>query len=113
MSDAHVLNLEKTERECYYEAMIDRRDIEKLAGLAKIALSEPELLELRGQVDAILEHVSEIQQAGGDDFKPEAGSLPNIFREDGEPHKSGMFTDALLLAAPEREGKYVKVRKIL
>lgn len=37
----------------------------------------------------------------------------NVMREDGEPHESGLYTEKLLSAAPQREGQYIKVKKIL
>ncbi len=106
--------MEKIGREWYYDPMIERRDIEKLALLARIALSESELVELQADVDAILEHISEIQEAGGDTAIPQETDLNrNVFRDDAEPHPKGIFTEALLVAVPAREGKYVKVKKIL
>lgn len=94
--------------------MIGQSEIVKLALLAKIALSESELVGLQGEVDAILEHISEIQGAGEDNaVAKETGLNYNVFRDDGEPHASGIFTEALLSAAAKREGKYVKVKKIL
>lgn len=37
----------------------------------------------------------------------------NVMREDTEPHESGIYTEKLLSAAPQREGQYIKVKKIL
>ncbi len=34
-------------------------------------------------------------------------------REDAFPHESGIHTEALLNNAPEREGMFLKVKKIL
>ena len=105
--------VEKRGPGCYYKSVIERREIEKLAMLAKIALSESELAGLQGEVDAILEHISEIQGAGEGNGAPETALICNVFRDDGEPHASGIFTEALLNAAAKREGKYIKVKKIL
>ena len=40
-------------------------------------------------------------------------NLCNITREDEKPHKSGVYTKKILSEAPEREGDYIKVKKIL
>ena len=34
-------------------------------------------------------------------------------REDDNPHAGGIYTEAVLNEAPEREGDYIKVKKIL
>lgn len=93
--------------------MIESTEMVKLAELAKIALSESEREELRGQVGAILEHISQIHNAGKAHQARESDMHRNIFREDGAPHKRGIFSEQLLGAAFGREGKYVKVKKIL
>jgi aspartyl/glutamyl-tRNA(Asn/Gln) amidotransferase C subunit len=93
--------------------MIEPTEMMKLAALAKIALSESEGEELRGQVGAILEHISEIHHAGKAQRTREPDTHRNIFREDTVPHERGVFSLRLLAAAPDREGKYIRVKKIL
>jgi Asp-tRNA(Asn)/Glu-tRNA(Gln) amidotransferase C subunit len=44
---------------------------------------------------------------------PEAGEHRNAFREDENPHETGKYTESIIKNAPEKEGNYVKVRKIL
>lgn len=105
--------VEKIGRKCYYWLMIDRRGIEKLAVLARIALSEGELAELEHDVDAILEHISQIREAVLTNAATETGLNCNVFRDDTEAHESGAFTEQLLAVVPQRQGKQVKVKKIL
>ncbi|HEU4677472.1 MAG TPA: Asp-tRNA(Asn)/Glu-tRNA(Gln) amidotransferase subunit GatC [Candidatus Paceibacterota bacterium] len=91
-----------------------REDIEHLAKLSRIALSDAEADSLAGDISKILAYVGDIEKATGA-AAPEkkVGPLNTVMREDGEPHESGIYTDALLKAAPERQGPYVKVKKIL
>jgi aspartyl-tRNA(Asn)/glutamyl-tRNA(Gln) amidotransferase subunit C len=96
--------------------MVDRADIERLAELSRIALGEEELERLCGDIEQIVNYVSEIREA--DTLAPEERArereaVRNVFRDDGPAHESGIFSERLLAAAPEREGRFVKVKKIL
>lgn len=96
--------------------MITIDEIEKLASLARIKLSEEEKTVLQKDVGAILGFVSQIKDVGAESAERtavSAGAPMNVMREDGEPHESGIYTERLLSAAPQREGQYVRVKKIL
>lgn len=92
--------------------MIERKDVEKLGNLSRIALSEEEKDVFVSEIDAILGYVSRVKDApsGGGETK---ALVSDVFREDGAPHESGIFTEAILSSAPKREGDYIKVKKIL
>ncbi len=93
--------------------MIERRDVEKLATLARINVPAEEIDSIRDEISAILEYVSQIEEAGGASVNPSADFARNIMRDDITPHEPGVFTEQLLSQAPEREGQYIKVKKIL
>ncbi len=89
-------------------------EIEHLAKLARIELRGGEASVLAENITSILGYVSDIQEiTGGDDLTKQVGPVHNVFREDENPRESGVFTEKLLAAAPEREGQYFKVKKIL
>ncbi len=93
---------------------MDSKEIERLANLARIELTESERDQFALEVSSILGYISEIKGITGD--APEekvVGAVFNVVREDGEPHASGMYTDDLLRVAPDHEGAYIKVKKIL
>jgi aspartyl-tRNA(Asn)/glutamyl-tRNA(Gln) amidotransferase subunit C len=93
--------------------MFNRDDVEKLADLARIKLTEAEAEGLAAELDSILAYVSLIQKAASAAPARVAGDRKNVMREDSEPHESGIYTEALLNQVPQREGAYVKVKKIL
>jgi len=91
-----------------------KEDIEHLAKLSRIAVSESEASALAEDITSIVGYISEIDEITGERAPvKEVAALNNVMREDGEPHPSGMYTEDLLAAAPQRHGQYVKVKKIL
>ena len=90
------------------------QDIENLAKLARMELSEAEKTSLAADMKNILAFVDQIREAEIDmDAADRVGPVYNVFREDANPHETGIYTEALVSAAPEREGNFVKVKKIL
>lgn len=105
---------------------IERKDVEKLASLARITIPENEIEKVCQDIEAILSYVSQINEAnsaGGElpeklpgNLSPERQynfGVKNVMREDGQPHESGKFTDSLLTRAPKTEKGFIKVKKIL
>lgn len=93
--------------------MISAKEIAKLAELARIEVNEEEAKSLAKDIEAILVYVKQVQDVSVQDVERKDGALVNVIREDENPHESGAYTDALLAVAPERDGQYVKVKKIL
>ena len=92
--------------------MIEPKDIEKLAALARIDLAKEEADSLRESIENILGYVSEIEQESVGKPEKKAGELRNVMREDGPEIPSGTHTETLLAAAPRRSGEYVAVKNI-
>jgi aspartyl-tRNA(Asn)/glutamyl-tRNA(Gln) amidotransferase subunit C len=93
---------------------MQKEDIEKLAKLARIELTREEVDEFTGEITSILGYVSDVNEITGSTVgEKRVGALYNVFREDGDPHEPGTYTEDLLREAPEREGQYFKVQKIL
>ena len=91
-----------------------KEDIEHLATLARIELKGDEADALAADITSILTYVEAINEITATvGSEKNAGALRNVFREDGEPHEGGVYTEDLLSAAPERHENYVKVKKIL
>lgn len=92
---------------------IELKDVEHLAGLARIAVSDSEKELLRHDLEEILAYVSQVTEVTAELGAPTAGELHNVMREDGEPHAGGIFTEEILSQAPSREGNRVFVKKIM
>ena len=86
-----------------------------MARLARIGMNEEEAEKLSREFEAILGYVGEVKSIKpvSEAINKEDFVLKNVFREDAEPHASGIYTERILEQAPLREGNYLKVKKIL
>ncbi len=92
--------------------MISKQDVEKLAGLSRLALTSAEMDRFLGEIDSILGFVAKVKEVGDAASTPVYASV-NVLREDVVLHSSGDYTEKLVAAAPLRDGNFVKVKKIL
>ena len=82
-------------------------DIRALAELARLDVLPEEMARLEKELPSILGFVDQIQKVAGDVPHIEP-ALRNVTRSDENPHPKGMYTEALLKAAPAvRDGRIV------
>lgn len=94
--------------------MITSEEIEKLAQLARIKIDDAEKQSLTTEIDAILTYVDEIKKATVDlDYTPAPGAVHNITRPDVARTISPADREAILNEAPDREGNFIAVKKII
>lgn len=94
--------------------MIERKDIEKLASLARINISPEEADVFKAEIESILDYVAQVQKVSlPKQTERKLSSVRNVFREDENPHESGLHTQTLLNESPKREGDYIQVKNIL
>ena len=95
-------------------ADMEIKDIEKLAKLARIELTEEEKTKYLKEIGAILGYVDQIK--GAVSKTREERKVPehrNVMREDSDKNQSGAYTKDLVAEFPRKEGEYLKVKKIL
>ena len=92
-----------------------REDIEHLARLSRIRLTDEELSSLEGELSTIVEYVGVISEiaASDADAKPQVGARYNVFREDEVTNEPDEFTKDALAEMPKTDGRYMSVKKIL
>jgi len=80
-------------------------DVVRLAGLARIDLTDDEIAYLAPQLDAILDAVAAVSGVPTDDVPPTSHALPlsNVFRED--VIKESMSSHDALAMAPRSENQ--------
>jgi aspartyl-tRNA(Asn)/glutamyl-tRNA(Gln) amidotransferase subunit C len=88
-------------------------DIDHVARLARLELTDQEKGRLRSQLALILEHAAKVGEVATDDVRPTAYAIPrsNVFRPD-EPRPS-LTHEAALANAPEAEAERFKVPRIV
>ena len=87
-------------------------DVDHVARLARLALTEEERERYREQLGLILEHAERVQEVAAADVQPTAHPVPqkNVFRDD-EP-RACLTQDEALANAPEQEDGRFKVPRI-
>lgn len=88
-------------------------DIERVARLARVALTDEELATYSDQLVHILEHAERVQALPTDGVEPTSHPLPmvNAFRPDDVT--PSLSRDDALAGAPDTEDGYFRVPKIL
>lgn len=89
-------------------------DIQHLARLARIRVSDDEAGKLKTDIEAVLEYVSVVNDITADSgITKKVGAVYNVFRPDEATNVPGAETETLLKEAPDRDGDYLRVKKIL
>jgi aspartyl-tRNA(Asn)/glutamyl-tRNA(Gln) amidotransferase subunit C len=88
-------------------------DVEHVARLARLALTEEEKNLFAVQMDAIIGYVEKIKGLDTDGVIPTSHAVPmeNAFREDTV--RSSIGVEEALLNAPRRTGSFFKVPKVI
>ncbi len=94
-------------------ARLTRQDVEHVAKLARLALSDAEIDEFTGQLAGILEHAALVSALDTSDVAPTSHPLPlvNVFRADIA--RPGADRDEVLANAPAAESGRFRVPRIL
>lgn len=92
-----------------------REEIQHLAGLARIKLTEEELKSLENELPKILDYVGVVSKiaASDEDTEPQVGARYNVLRKDEITNEPGEYTIDILSEMPATENGYMKVKKIL
>ena len=92
---------------------ITRADVEHVAQLARLALSETEIVSLTKELCAILDHAAQVSALDTHDVPPTAHPLPiaNVFRADEV--RPCLPRDEVLAAAPVAQEQRFRVPRIL
>ena len=92
---------------------LSRDDVANLARLARIEMSEAELVSLSSEFTVILDAVARVQEVAGADVEPTSHSLPlrNVFRPDVVV--PSLTSGEALSGAPAQEESRFRVPQIL
>jgi aspartyl-tRNA(Asn)/glutamyl-tRNA(Gln) amidotransferase subunit C len=92
---------------------IDIEQVRQVARLSRLDLTEAEISQFTSQLGAILEYVKKLDQLDTSKVEPLAHCLPinNCLRKD--EIKPSLGTDKTIANAPESDGQFFMVPKIL
>lgn len=87
---------------------ISREEVARLAGLARIDLTEAELDRLAGELDVIVESVAKVGEVATADVPATSHPIPmtNVFRDD-VPEEPLSVEDVLAGAPAAEEGRFL------
>lgn len=92
---------------------ISREEVEHVALLARLELTEDELITNTEQLNSILDYAAMLEKLNTDDIKPTAHAVPlhNVLREDQV--KPSIDRKKALANAPDAEDGFFKVPRIV
>ncbi len=92
---------------------IDIELVKYVAHLARLELSEQDLKQFTRQLASILDYMEKLQDLNTNSVEPTSHPMPikNVFRQDKAI--SSLKTEEVLKNAPEKEGNFFKVPKVI
>lgn len=92
---------------------VTMKDVEHVAALARLTLSEQEKVTLTSQLNEILGYMDQLNTVDTSAVEPLSHviELPNVFRED--EHRTGLTREEALQNAPASTEKFFKVPKVI
>jgi aspartyl/glutamyl-tRNA(Asn/Gln) amidotransferase C subunit len=95
--------------------MISKQDVQHIAKLARLGLSEKEIAKYQKDLSSILDYVEKLKKVDVSKIEPTSHSvkLENVEREDREDLRFKIKDSRLLKLAPETKNVYLKVKSIL
>jgi aspartyl-tRNA(Asn)/glutamyl-tRNA(Gln) amidotransferase subunit C len=92
---------------------VTKKDIEKIAELAKLKFSDEELQNFTPQMNEILNYMEKLNELDTENVEPLSHPVEqtNVFRED--KLKTSISTGDALKNAPAKDDKHFKVPKVI
>lgn len=84
-------------------------EVEHIARLARLELTDEQKARYRGQLEAILEHVAKLQELDTENVTPTASGAVGQMPLRADESRAGLTKDELLKNAPKQEGGQFKI----
>jgi aspartyl-tRNA(Asn)/glutamyl-tRNA(Gln) amidotransferase subunit C len=92
---------------------IDAATVRRIAHLARIAVADDEVEHLRGEINAVLAFVEQLNEVNVEGVEPMTSVTPMAMKKRSDVVTDGGNADAVLRNAPAREGNYYVVPKVV
>ena len=95
--------------------LLSKEEIQHVAKLARLDLTEAELEKYGGQLSAVLDYINQLKEADVEGVEPTAQvtGLTNILREDKIKDWDEKEIEEALADSPEQEGRFIKVKRVI
>jgi len=89
------------------------KDVEYVAGLAKLELSEAEKRKFAKELDKIIKYIDQLKEVDTENIPPTSHIIPmeNVLRENKV--EISLSQDEALTNAPDKKDEYFKVPKVI
>lgn len=93
---------------------LTKKEIEHIAKLARLDLTEAELEKYGGQLSGILDYIDQLKEVDTTGVEPTAQvtGLENVLREDEVDEWDEAERELALRDSPDREDRFIKVKKV-
>ena len=93
--------------------MITREEVQHVARLARLELTDEELERMRAELDAILAYIDKLRALDVEGVEPTSHAVPlvNVMRDDDV--RPSLPLDEMLANAPDRDGDQFRVPRII
>lgn len=95
--------------------MLTKNEVNHIAKLARLGLSDEEVEKFQGELSSILDYVSQLQEADLSNTEPISNitGAKNVLRKDLSRQESNAEeVNKILGEAPDTQGGYIKVRAV-
>jgi aspartyl-tRNA(Asn)/glutamyl-tRNA(Gln) amidotransferase subunit C len=95
---------------------LDAATVKRIASLARIRLEEAEVARMQAEINGILGWIEQLREVDTDGVEPMAGGAPTgqpAMRMREDVVTDGGQADAVLANAPDRQGAYFCVPKVV
>jgi aspartyl-tRNA(Asn)/glutamyl-tRNA(Gln) amidotransferase subunit C len=93
--------------------MITDKDIDNLGELSRLELSAEEKAGYAKDLSNILAYIDDIKKVDVAGVNVIDEAVVNTMRDDIVTNNTGEYTESLVKAAPDNDGVYIKVKKVL
>ena len=95
--------------------MISKQEVEHIAKLARLGLTQVEIKKFQKELSLVLDYFNSLKevQVVGAKSTSHLVLVENVTREDKEGKLSPKLANELIKSAPDREGRYVRVKAVL
>jgi aspartyl-tRNA(Asn)/glutamyl-tRNA(Gln) amidotransferase subunit C len=92
---------------------LDAAAVRRIARLARIRVDDAEVLTLQSELNAILGYVEQLGEVDVEGIEPLSGGAQMALRARADILTDGDIAEAILANAPDREGQFFAVPKVV